>query len=184
MTSSSAPIRVITCRRELAQRSSINSSQTINHVKTITLEQMYNELRRADCTNYPASVADQAFWFLVLTKKIYTIRPELTTDPCHIKTFPIMLNICFPAWDGSGVKFTGIRLPHISFSFLKCTRRPWREPSCENEELRADCLCLLLECRNLLSTACVVKRIAAPPNSGSRLSRVVHSHLFPCCCFP
>ena len=45
-----------------------------------------------------------------------------------------------------------------------CTRRPRREPSWQNEELCAHCLCLLLECRHLFSTPCVLKRITAPPN--------------------
>ena len=72
----------------------IETTHAMNHAKTITWEQMYNELRHADFTNYPASVTDRACWFLVLTKQRYTIRPERTNDMCHIKTVPVILNVC------------------------------------------------------------------------------------------
>ena len=81
----------------------------MNHAKTITREQMYNELRHADSTNYSASVADRACLFLVLTKYVDIHNtPGNTTDTCHIKTVPVILNVCSTcetAWEGSGVKF-------------------------------------------------------------------------------
>ena len=52
-------VRVITCRRALTSLL-IHLASSVNHAKTLTWEQMYNELRHADCTNYTASVADRA----------------------------------------------------------------------------------------------------------------------------
>ena len=59
--------------------------------------------------------------------------------------------------------------PNISNKNKKnSTSQPTRDPSWQSEEFHAHCICLLLEYHQLHSTACVVKRIAAPPNKTVR----------------